>query len=151
YRINPAEWFFVKKINELDLKYNEKNVLQNSGKIFYRTKKIGPGVDGVYSSARYSIYKENIFPRLNMVSISVGCGYLVSRYGDAEVWIQKAGVIDYELVNEDPLNIKYPENNYRFDVPLGLLQTVKPMIDRINALPANPASLNVSVQYGAIE
>ena len=151
FRKTRDEWFFVKKINKFDSRNNEKNVLRNSGKIFYRTKNIGPDVDGVYSSARYSIYKENILPNLNMASVSVGCGYLVSRYGDAEIWVQKAGVVNYELINEDPLDIKHKENNYRFDVPLALLQTVKPMIDRINALPVDPASSNISVQYGAKE
>ncbi len=141
--------FFAKNYNELDFQFNYANVDNNSGRIFYQTKNTGVNVKGFYSSARYSLYKKNILPNLNMVSVLVGCGYLESQYGDAEVRIQKAGVSNYKLIDEDSLNIKHPENSYQFDVPQSLLQIVKPMIDRINAMPADPYSLNVSVQYGA--
>ncbi len=86
-----------------------------------------------------------------MVSLEVPCISLDVRNGEAEVWIKKAGVVNYDLINEDPLNIKHPENNYRFDVPLALLQSVSLMINRINALPDELSSSNVSVQYGAKE
>ena len=143
--------FFAKNYNELDFQFNYKNVSNNLSPALFRSKSAAITQTGTAATVGYSRYKEQIFLNLNLVTIDIGCYFLDSRHGNAEVWIKKSGIENYELVQEDPINIKHKENNYRFDVPLALLQTVKPMIDRINALPVDPASSNISVQYGAKE
>ncbi len=146
-----AEWFFVKQANDLDLQFNYKNTSNNTSPALFRSKSAAITQTGTAATIGYSRYKEQIFLNLNLVALDIDCHFLDSRHGGAEVWIKKMGVENYELVQENPLNIKRKENNYRFDVPLALLQTVKPMIDRINALPVDSASSNISVQYGAKE
>ncbi len=144
-----SESFFIRNSNDVDYQYNFKNFSKNSSPALFRSTFISDTGTGLVATIGYSRYKEQILPHLNMASLAVPCMSLDVKNGAAEVLIKKTGIEGYEFAQEDPLNIKHPENNYRFDVPLALLQSVSAMIDRINALPVDPASLNVSVQYGA--
>ncbi len=143
--------FFAKEYNELDFNFNFENVSNNISPALFRSKSLVIMEAGRVSTIGYSIYKEHVLPNLNLASLDVPCINLNVRHGEAEVWVKKNKVENYEFSQEDPLNIKHPENSYRFDIPLALLKSVQPMIDRINAMPVDPSSLNVSVQYGAKE
>ena len=140
--------FFAKKYNETDFQYNYQALSKNMSPALFRSKSAVVTQTGTATTIGYYQYKEDILPNLNMASLDVACHYLDSGYGEAEVWIKKAGINNYELVEESAIKIKHPENNYRFDIPLALLQSVKPLIDRINAIPVDPAASNVTVQYG---
>jgi len=145
------EYYFSNQQNDADYKYSDEQSLNNTGRAYFRSKSLKTLKTGTSSTLGYSSYKKNFLPNLNMASFNIGCSFLDARHGTAELWVQKEGLVNYKLINEDPLNIKHKENNYRFDIPLALLQSVKPMIDRINALSIDSASSTVSVQYGAKE
>ncbi|MDH5605245.1 MAG: hypothetical protein OEY51_14940 [Cyclobacteriaceae bacterium] len=145
------EYFFAREMNDSDYKYSDKQSLENTGRAYFRSKSLKTIKTGTSSTVGYSSYKKDFLPGLNMASFNIGCSFLDAEHGAAELWVQKEGLVDYKLINEDPLNIKNKESNYRFDVPLGLLQTVKPMIDRINKLSIDQSSSAVSLQFGEKE
>lgn len=152
YSKSLQEWVFVNDMSDEDFQYNDDLFSRNGAQMLYRSKAVKTKKGGIYSSIGYSSYKEHFFPNLNTASLDVGCHLLTVRYGDAEIWIQKAGLGNYRLVDEDPMNIKQKENNYRFDVPVELLKTVAPQIDKIFEMDTvGNIYKRVSVQYGKLD
>lgn len=126
FDIPVAEQFFINGYNDDDQLWNSKNVDKNLMRIRFNST--------LYAKYRftstlpYSRIHRSFLPGLTLISLNISCDMFERNRYPADIWIQKQNVGDYLVGNDGPGEVKQPQNNHRFPIPIKLIDQIQPFI-----------------------
>lgn len=128
YTIKPnSEYFFASKYNDRDLEGNSYEDLNHMRIRFNSDSQVSPALRFTRTLS-YTRIHHAFLPDLTIVSLNTNCGMFNRTHYPAAIWIQKQEVGDYLLGNDGLAEIKYPENSYRFQIPIQLIEQIAPYV-----------------------
>jgi hypothetical protein len=122
-----SEFFFIKDINENDYAQRVADILNNNMKMKFLSS-----INAEYNfteTLSYSRIHKSFIPGITLLSIETGCYLFEKERYPADIWIQKQDVGDYLLGNDGPAEVQHKENNYRFPIPIQLIEQIQPYIE----------------------
>ena len=76
----------------------------------------------------YSRVHKSFLPGITLLSIETSCYDFDSDKYPADIWIQKENVGEYLLGNDGPAEVKQEQNNFRFTIPVSMIEQIKPYV-----------------------
>jgi hypothetical protein len=126
-----AEHFVIKEYTERDFRYHMELITKSFMKIIVRGVSLDNGEQGFISSLAYTSVKRNVFPGITLASMTgLISESLDSKYGRAEILLQKEGVGDYVLIYDREINSNF-DKIHRFEIPENLQKHIHGYLDFI--------------------
>ena len=132
YAKPKAESFFPEHYNDKDYKWNGDNIFKANGRMLFRSQNLNPPDRCVVDGLDIEMFRREFLPGLNLLSTQVNSSFLDIQYAPFEIFIQKNKVGDYLLGDEDPFNLKHPENLYVFKLPERLHRIIQPYLKHLD-------------------
>jgi hypothetical protein len=127
-----AESFFKKHYNDKDYKWNFNDIDKAERRMLFRSRNLNPPDKCVVEGLGVEMFRREFLPGLNLLSTRVISSFLDIQYAPFAVFVQKNDVGDYLLGDEDPFDLKHPENFYIFKIPEKLHRIIQPYLKHID-------------------